>query len=299
VPPGDCSEAEAKEQALANDLVDGTTAFDDFVRQYYLTRVTDPYLFLNGRYALADVGDFKFEAFGSYFGQLVMPGDLSTDSSYAGSRYAQDFGQGEDGFLSIVQAGVMLDGRDNEPSPMRGGWMEASVRGAAPFLGSAWEYFGFNVTLRGYTPLGTEKVILAARFGVDGIVGDPYTGDLARAGGTQLYDFFGGQRAGRGVRAGRVLGRARAMNQTEVRATVWSPRPFGVLVDITLVGFFDAGYWAEDFDAIGGDNAAFVWGTGGGLRIAANKNFIVRFDMGFSPLEDFAPSIYIDLKNLW
>ncbi len=299
VPPGDCDEDEAEAVAEGRGLTAGTTEYEDFVRQYYLVRMTDPYLFLNGRYALANAGPFKVEAFGSYFGQLILPGDLGNDTSYPGSRYDQDFGTSEEGFLSVLQAGIMFDSRDNEPSPTSGAWLEASVRGTGPWLGSDWEYVGFNTTLRAYTPLGSKRVVLTDRLVLDGIAGDTYTGDLARAGGSQIYDFFGGQRAGRGIRASRVLGKARALNQTEVRATVWSPRPFGVLVDITLVGFFDIGYWAKDFGSIGGDDAALVWGTGGGFRIAANKNFIVRFDLGFSPLEDFAPSIYIDLANLW
>lgn len=302
VPPGDCDEARAEQAydaGIADGSIDPATNRDDFIRQFYLVRITDPYLFLNGRYALANAGPFKVEAFGSYFGQLVLPGDIGHDASYAGSLYDREFGTSEEGFLSVLQAGVMFDARDNEPSPIEGAWLEASLRGSGPFLGSDWEYLGFNVTLRGYTPLGSNRVVLTDRLVIDGIFGDTYTGDLARAGGSQLYDFFGGQRAGRGVRANRVLGKARALNQTELRATVWSPRPFGLLLDITLIAFFDAGYWAADFDAIGGDDAAFVWGVGGGLRVAVNKNFIVRFDLGFSPLEDFAPGIYIDLQNLW
>lgn len=298
-PPGDCDESLA--EAAADDAGLTGSSRDDFVRRYYLVRVTDPYLSLNARYELTRLGPYKVEAFGGWFGQLVIPGDFDSDEPYAGSLYNQQFGGGEEGFLSVVQAGIMFDARDNEPSPTRGTWLEASVRGAGPWIGSHedWSYVGFNATLRGYLPLGTDRIVLADRLVFDGISGDTYTGDLARPGGSQLYDFFGGQRAGRGVRAGRVLGRARVMNQTELRATVWSPRPFGLRLDLTPIAFFDIGYWAETFDDIGGDRAELVWGTGGGLRIAANKNFIVRFDLGFSPLEDYAPSIYLDLSNLW
>lgn len=299
-PPGDCDEADAEARADALGLTGGDR--DEFVRRYYLVRVTDPYLSLNARYELTRLGGYKVEAFGGWFGQLVIPGDFESDDPYPDSRYAEDFPGGEDGFLSVLQAGVMFDARDNEPSPTEGPWLEASVRGAGPWIGSRddWEYVGFNVTLRGYQTLGTDRLVLTDRLVFDGIFGDTYTGDLARAGGSQIYDFFGGQRAGRGIRASRVLGRARVMNQTELRATVWRPRPFGVRVDITPIAFFDIGYWAETFDDIGDeDKAAVVWGTGGGLRVAANENFIVRFDLGFSPLEEWAPSIYLDLSNLW
>lgn len=299
-PPGNCDESEAEAAADALGLTGGDR--EDFVRRYYLVRVFDPYAFLNARYELTRLGPYKVEAFGSWFGQYVIPGDFDSDVPYPGSKYAQDFGDGEEGFLSVLQAGIMFDARDNEPSPTSGTWLEASVRGSSPAIGSYedWSYIGFNVTLRGYLSLGTERVVLADRLVFDGIFGDTYTGDLARPGGSQLYDFFGGQRAGRGIRASRVLGRARAMNQVELRATVWSPRPFGLRLDITPLVFLDAGYWAESFGDLGDDQKAeFVWGTGGGLRIAANKNFIVRFDLGFSPLEDYAPKIYIDLSNLW
>ena len=37
----------------------------------------------DGRYALTTLGDMKVEGFGSYFGQLVLPGDLGSDASYA------------------------------------------------------------------------------------------------------------------------------------------------------------------------------------------------------------------------
>ena len=299
-PPGDCDEGAA--ERVADDLGLVGTERDDFVHRYYLVRVIDPFLSLIVRYELGWLGSHRVEAFGGWLGQLVIPGDFGTDQPYANSLYDQHYPGGEEGFLSIVQAGVMFDARDNEPSPTRGTWLEASVRGAGPWSGGRddWEYFGYNATLRGYVPLGTERVVLTDRLVFDGIFGDTYTGDLARPGGSQIYEFFGGQRAGRGIRAARVLGRARVMNQTELRATVWQPHPFGLRLAITPVALFDVGYWAENFNDIGNDDKAdVVWGVGGGLRVAANQNFIVRFDVGFSPLEEWVPSIYLDLSNLW
>ena len=68
-------------------------------------------------------------------------------------------------------------------------------------------------------------------------------------------------------------------------------------MDIHPVGFFDSGYWAADHASL--SDGVFVYGYGGGLRLAFDKNFIVRADLGFSPLEDNAMQVYIDIRNLW
>jgi outer membrane protein assembly factor BamA len=193
----------------------------------------------------------------------------------------------------------MLDNRDNEPAPTHGYWVEGSLRTSVPGI-SDWDNRGFNATLRGYQTLGTNKVVLADRFVADGVFGDQPTMGLSRAGGATIYEMYGGARAGRGTRLRRVIGKARFMNQTEVRATVWSPTVKGVDIDITPLAFVDAAYFASEWSDLGtGENEAFMYGTGGGLRLAFNTNFIIRADVGVSPLEDWSPSVYIDVYNLF
>ena len=171
------------------------------------------------------------------------------------------------------------------------------MRAAGPWTGSTFDYGGVNLTLRGYVPLGTDRVVLADRLVLDGMWGAPPTSERVRSGGTDFYWWFGGQRAGRGVRSRRVLGKARAMNQVEVRATAATLTPGKATLDITPVAFADLGFWAWDFASL--DQGAPMYGTGGGLRLAINKNFILRGDVGVSPLEDWAPQVYLDVRNLW
>ncbi|MED5372034.1 MAG: BamA/TamA family outer membrane protein [Myxococcota bacterium] len=294
--PGDCS-IEQRDTLLEQYNLSGTE-LEDAERRFYKTRFKTPLFFFNARYGLKK-GPPRLEAFGTVFAQYILPGDFQEDSPWDYSLYGMDFPGGEQGLDTMVQAGLMLDNRDNEPSPKRGYWVEGSLRTSIPGV-SDWDYWGFNTTLRGYTPLGTERVILADRFVADGIIGDAPTMGMSRAGGATIYEFYGGQRAGRGVRLRRVIGKARFMNQTEIRATVWSPQVGPAQIDVTPVVFLDSGYWASEWSDLGtGQNEAFVWGTGGGLRLAFNKNFIIRADVGVSPLEDYSPSVYIDIYNLF
>ena len=55
-------------------------------------------------------------------------------------------------------------------------------------------------------------------------------------------------------------------------------------------GFVDAGR---------GDPLQVIWGGGGGLRLAWNKNFIIRLDVAASPFEANAPGLYINLNHIF
>lgn len=303
-PDQTCDEAVAIEAAeaagLVNDPADEDDDYDQFVRRYYKVRMVEPNAFFNARYRLNDM-PHRVELMGSWWGGYLRPGSFTETTPFDGSLYAERYPGGEQGFYSTFQLGVMFDNRDNEPAPTSGYWAEASIRGAAPFTGSDWTYFGFNATLRGYASLiPSSRLVLADRLAIDGMFGAPSTNEMARMGGSQIYSAFGGQRAGRGVRLRGVMGKAKLLNQTELRYTVWSPTVLNkVHIDVTPIAFFDAGYWAADWSDIPSGNAGLVYGTGGGLRLAFNKNFILRGDVGVSPREGWSTSIYIDINNLW
>ena len=241
----------------------------------------------------------RFEVVGGLRVEYLLPGDFSDPSPWPGSLYEQDFGEGEQGFVSVLQAGAMLDNRDNEPAPIRGYWIEASVRAATPVWGSSWTYVGFNTTLRGYTPLGTERVVLANRLVLDGIVGDAPVRELANPGGTQRYTGYGSLNAGRGIRQRRYIGEALLMNQTELRVLALPLDIAGVPIDVHVLGFGDLGFVAAELSDAGSMFQTPLPSTGGGLRLAFDKNFIIRADVGVSPIEDWSPSVYIDLRNVF
>ncbi len=294
--PGEfCAISDAE---LAADEMELTGARrEDFINQYHKVRMVNPNGFINARYALNPM-PHRLELMASWWGGYYLSGDLGSSGPFPGSLYEQDYGADE-GFLSTLQAGVMLDNRDNEPSPTSGYWIEGSVRGAAPIWGSAWSYFGYNMTLRGYQSLVKSKRLIATgRFVADGIVGDVPYFELTNTGGSQIYTMFGGQRAGRGVRVQGVTGKVRFLAQPELRWTWASFKAFKkVDIDLGSVFFSDIGYWATDWNTLDQDMLAIT--EGAGFRFAFGKNFIIRADVGFSALEDFAPGIYIDIGNLW
>jgi len=294
-PQNFCDETNAVAAADALGITDETER-DDFVRRYYKVRRIVPNGTLNLKYKVNDL-PHKLEILGGWYGEYIVPGDLDGETGpYPGSRYDELFPGGEEGMFSTLQLGASLDNRDNEPSPTTGYWAEASLRGGHQYIGSDWDYFGYNLTLRGYVN-PVHRLVLTSRLVHDGIVGEvPVTG-LGRPGGSQIYAMWGGQRAGRGTRSNGVLGKARFLGQAEARWTVANFTVKGVEVDVTPVAFSDNGWWAEDLSGIG--DGRFVTGYGGGLRLGFNKNFIIRADVGMSPLESNATQVYIDIRNLW
>lgn len=270
---------------------------EQLTRQYYQVRSINPNGRVDLRWLLAEL-PAKVEAFGGWRGSVLIPGDFSDSAPYPGSLYARDFPGGEKGFTSVLQAGIALDGRDNEPAPTEGYWLEASGRAATPVWGSQFTYVGFNTTLRGYLPLGTPRLVLADRLVFDGLSGDAHFIELGRPGGLQNYTMYGGFNAGRGIRQRRYLGRVKLMDQVELRATpVIVPVSDSLDIAITVLGFVDAGFVVEDWAQLPELFDVPVLGTGGGLRLAFNQNFVVRGDVGVSAIEDWAPAVYLDLRN--
>lgn len=284
-------------EALVTEGLDDEAA-QTFVRRFYRTRYVAPSLRLDARYAL-DPMPHRLELVAGWRAQYHLPGTFRERGPWPGSLYEQDFGAGQQGLVSVLQLGLMLDDRDNEPAPTRGYWVEASVRGASRFWGSDWSYVGVNTTLRGYLPLGSERLVLADRLVFDLRAGDAPILELATPGGFQRYTGYGSLNAGRGIRQRRYIGRVLAMEQAELR---WLALPLTVAkvpVDIGLIGFGDLAFVGAEVSDVRTMWQRPLLGTGAGVRLSFDKNFIVRADVGVSAIEDWAPSVYIDLRNLF
>jgi hypothetical protein len=132
---------------------------DTFTGRFYKACFGPPYVFIHPRYAI-DPRPHRVEFFASVRMEWHQPGDFTSREPYPDSLCAAVFPDGERGFLSILQASVMVENRDNEPASSRSYWFKGSLRGAAPYWGSGWSYwgsgwsyFGINTPLRGYLPL--------------------------------------------------------------------------------------------------------------------------------------------------
>ena len=290
-----CDEAMAITQA--DNLGLSGAARAEAIDKYNKVRLIQPNAFVSGRYAI-DPMPHRVELMLAWWGQYLIPGDFQDHAPFAHSQYGADFPGGEQGMSSTLQAAVMFDNRDNEPAPTSGYWVEASLRGGTPYWGSDWSWFGYNTTWRGYVPFTEGKRLIGtARVVADGIVGDIPFFVQTRMGGAQIYEAFGGQRAGRGIRLRGLTGKVRFLAQPELRWTFSSFSVSKAKVDLTAIFFSDSAYLAQDWQNLDQHRLAITEGVG--MRFAFNKNFIIRTDVGFSALEDFSPGIYIDVGNLW
>lgn len=310
-----CDVGVAKDAAVAAGLDSGTTGFDDFVGHYYQRRFMNPYGLVNLRYALIERSPgqpTRVEVTGGYRAFYFIPGNIFADDDgdgapdltpYPGSLHATEFPDGEAGLSSVVNLGLMLDSRDREPSPTEGWWMEGSVRATTPGL-STWNYGGFNVTVRGFTHLPIDvpvygnlgrRLVLANRFTVDGIVGDIPVQELARLGGSQDAYAFGGADMGRGIRVQRFMGKAKVLDQAELRFRFYEFDAFEQQFALTLAGFLDTAIVASELTDP--TDVGVAGGGGGAFRIAWNENFVIRLDVGVSPFENWEPQMYITINQ--
>lgn len=285
-----CDDAEA--EMLAAGVPDADIDEDSLRRWYYMA-YRQVYGLAWARYQLTDM-PHKVELIGSYRLSYFTPFE-----KYPYTRYSTDHGETDRGFTSVLQGGIMVDNRDNEPSPFRGYWVEATVRGASKYWGSQYDWFGFNTTLRGYAPLLSDgRLTLADRFVFDGIVGEPNTKELDWMGGYQMYSGLGGARSMRGVRADRYRGKVKLLNQAELRWRAYRWRPGSTTVDFYLQAFMDAGMVADEWENF--SDSPVQHGEGLGLRVAINQNFILRGDFATSGSEGWGLSgLYLDVDNLW
>ncbi len=261
---------------------------------YHRMRYILPQLRVEARWALGTAA-LQPSLFAVWRINDLLPGDFSERGPFPGSQYAADYPGGESGVTSVLQAGIMLDSRDFEPAPTRGVWLEASARGASPVWGSAWTHAAANVTARGYLPLGTPRLVWANRAVVDGLWGDASVVELGQSGGSQRYEWFGSLNAGRGVRLRRYVGRVKAMEQSELRGQLAEVDLFGAAFGLGLLGFTDLGWVAADWDLR--ETGGLVPTVGGGARVSVDQAFIIRADVGVSPAEDWAPFVYLDIRN--
>lgn len=255
---------------------------------YYQLRHSEPTGSLNG---LWQPEGWPAALFVGWSGARYRPGVFTTTTPYPDSLYAESFPEGETGLSSTAQVGVMRDTRDAEYGPTSGIWAEASARGSHRLIGSRWDSIGSNATFRSYLSL-TGRLVWASRLVLDGVWGEQPTLERAAFGGWWGGWGLGGD-MGRGIRDSRYIGSFKALGQQELR---WMPIVFEAwdsVVQLGGVAFADGGAVTAALSEAG----VAAWGTGGGIRFQMDDDFILRFDMGFSPVEGWSPYSYIDFGH--
>ncbi len=294
-----CDPAEATQAAGAAGLAAGSEEHEAFERHYYAMRFLRFYGDALGRWRLRD-RPHRVEAVLGWRGNYYLPGEFTEFGPYPGSLYAQTFADGELGFSSQLFGGLVVDDRDHETFPTRGYYAELTARGAAPWTGSQWSYGGGTAILAGFwSVLPRPRVVLAARLLADGLYGDPPTEELARVGGLDDAIAFGGHAIGRGVREHRFLGKLKLIHQLELRGQFWDFTLLEQDLSFGAATFYDLALLGYDIEDLRGEPTTLLAGAGLSGRFIWNRDFTVRVDVAFSPIENYTPGIYIIVGNVF
>jgi hypothetical protein len=189
---------------------------------------------------------------------------------------------------ALFRYGLQFDDRDNEVSPHKGTFDEVAFNwspGGIPAL--PFRYGEASVNLRGYVPLFSKRVTLAARVVGDVLFGDVPFYELSRAVDTYA---IGGSNGVRGVPAQRYYGKVKVFGNVEVRARLFDFHAFGKALTVGAAGFLDGGrVWADTtpHPELDGTALGLKYGAGGGLRLMSGTAFVLRADVAWSP--DAAP----------
>jgi hypothetical protein len=185
--------------------------------------------------------------------------------------------------VALLGYSVAFDTRDNEISPHRGTWDEASVNvspgGTADF---PYRYAELEAVARAYVPLGS-RVTLAMRVAGDVLVGNPPFAELPRWGDSYAV---GGQSGVRGVPAQRYYGKVKVIGNIEARARFFHFRLLGKRLTLGGAAFADGGrVWADTtpHPELDGTGLGIKYGLGGGLRLSSGTAFVLRADVAWSP----------------
>jgi hypothetical protein len=185
---------------------------------------------------------------------------------------------------ALFRYGLQFDDRDNQVSPHTGTFDEVAFNlspGGTSDL--PFRYGEVSVNLRGYVPLFSKRVTLAARVVGDILFGDVPFYELSRAVDTYA---IGGSNGVRGVPAQRYYGKVKVFGNVEIRARLFEIRAFGKQFTIGAAGFFDGGrVWADTspHPELDGAGLGLKYGVGGGLRLLSGTAFVLRADVAWSP----------------
>jgi len=229
------------------------------------------------------------------------------------------------GFFSIVKAGMVYDTRDQEQSPMRGIWAEATLLAAPRFMSSMNSSFlKLAVYWRQYIPFIKDRLSLAYRLNYQTTLAGyapVYTETfMFNSVANGLYnEGLGGAKTVRGMVRNRAVGDGIVNGNFELRWDMVKVILFKQNIDLVLSGFFDTGRVVKkiniddkintltdeeiDYKHVGDTKAdyfnpgaeKFHNTAGGGLHIIVNHNIVIAADFAkaFNKQDGTGLGVYI------
>jgi outer membrane protein assembly factor BamA len=303
------SDCEDREALKSNpDVCPGNPEFRG-LRYYTYDQETLPRIRLNARRALAD-NWLLFLGYRLRVDRLRLRYSAEDLGQSGGSKLLEDgaagvFEEYEAGLAdrftertSELTAGIQYDTRDEETSPTWGMFHELSLRGGFSPIGSQFNYWGGTLHARFFHPVvpGYKRLIMSWRGMFDVLGGEVPISQLAFYGGLEGKDGHGGVYSARGILLRRYQGPAKLLLNGELRWTPLSIEPGGQQFDFTLAGFVDSGRVWKDLKF--SEGGGLKTSAGGGLRIAWNREFVIRLDYGVGITEP-TTGFYLDFGHIF
>jgi outer membrane protein assembly factor BamA len=182
--------------------------------------------------------------------------------------------------------GLLLDTRDDEFNPSRGGYQELSMRaGGGPSDDRSMRYLAVYAHTRWFIPLVKQYLVLALRgLGDVGFGAMPLL-ELGSIGGYFQIAGPAGIEANRGLPYGRQLGRIKLLATTELRSTFWRFAVGSQRFALGAAAFVDASrVWSQWGGTPGLDGGPLARVSfGGGPRLTWGRALVLRVDVGVGP----------------
>lgn len=180
----------------------------------------------------------------------------------------------DEGRYTALALGLILDSRDQLPSPSSGHLAELSVRGASPWIGSQWSTVGINLTERSFLSL-SDSLVLATRVGLDLRWGETPFFVSHVVGGSQ-WATLGGPWLLRGYPEGRFRGDGALTLSPELRWLVHTVGVRGHTLGLMPTPFAEVAYvvvWEDP-------SQEPVGNVGFGARFVWDEELLLRLDFG-------------------
>jgi outer membrane protein assembly factor BamA len=225
--------------------------------------------------------------------------------------------QAEGGNTTLLKIGLVYDTRDIEANPMKGIWTELQLLMAPSCLGNDdLAYTKLVLTHRQYFTLAPQVLNLACRLSYQSkLSGDmpyymlPFVYNTAP---NYTRDGVGGFKTVRGVMRNRIAGDGFVFGNIELRWKFLRTNVLNQNIYLALSGFLDGGMVTRsyEFDQSGvpaeqlylvehADEKLHL-GTGTGLHIVMNQNFVIAVDYGRAlDKGDGESGLYIGLNFLY
>lgn len=187
--------------------------------------------------------------------------------------------------VTFLQAGVVYDTRDFEPSPNRGIFAEVTNEFSSSIIGSDFnldKLFGQIKWYKKLFPNKFKKMVFATRFGTGYTFGaSPFFEYQDEWSSEGSIEGLGGTNTLRGYKQSRFLDRGMYFFNAEVRARFAQFNILNQSFALSAVPFYDAGsVYNKLKDAFNISRVRYSEGIG--LRIAWNSSTILRFDYAVS-----------------